>query len=76
MGISLKTSLSEISEKWKTGSLCRIGLFKRDELTKSKFKYIWTKSSEKIERKKWSWKNPGKGDWEIRPWLIKLLSDP
>ena len=62
---------SEISDKWKTGSLCRIGLFKPNDFKKSKFKYIWTKSSEKIERRKWSWKNPGIGDWEIRPGLKK-----
>ena len=33
------------------------------------YKWIWPKSSEIIERRKWLWKNPGMGDWEIRSGL-------
>ena len=54
-------------------SLCRIGLFKQGESNQRNYKWIWPKSSEIIERRKWSWKNPGIGDWEIRTGLSRAL---
>ena len=66
MDINFGTFPSEVSDKWKTGSLCRIGLFKENEISQKNYKWIWTKSLQQIESRKWSWKNPGLGDWEIR----------
>ena len=55
-------------------SLCKIGIFLFDDLTneketpKSKRNYsrIWSKSTDETERRRWAWKNPGAGSWEIK----------
>ena len=54
-------------------SLCKIGIFQSYENEKEptldkkpNFSRIWPKSTEETEQRRWAWKNPGIGNWEIK----------
>ena len=60
-------------------SLCKIGIFQFDDdeneketpkitsdESKTNYSRIWSKSTDETERRRWAWKNPGLGSWEIK----------
>ena len=37
-----------------------------DKKPKLNYSRVWSKSTDEVERRRWAWKNPGVGNWEIK----------